>query len=73
MAVFEPLDRRVTHLGFIDVKLLTSAAFLTGLLAAKLLPEVLAADVRWYAGLALACAFHPMWLLLTRPSRRRTT
>jgi hypothetical protein len=49
----------------IDVKLLTGAAFLTGLVVAKLFPHVLTADIGSYVLLAFACGFHPMLLLLT--------
>lgn len=67
MTVFEPLNKQVSRLGFVDIKLLTSAAFVAGLLAAKLFPAVIMADAGWYVLLALACASHPMLLLLTRP------
>jgi hypothetical protein len=66
MTVLEQLNNQVSRLGFVDVKLLTSAAFVTGLLVAKLFPAVLTADTGWYVLLAFACASHPMLLLLTR-------
>jgi hypothetical protein len=66
MSVLEQLNNRVSRLGFVNVKLLTGAAFLTGLLVGKLLPAVLTADIGWYVLLAFACASHPMRLLLTR-------
>jgi hypothetical protein len=65
MSALEALNRKVNRLGFIDVKLLTGAAFVSGLVAAKLFPDVLTADIGWYALLAFACAFHPMLLLLS--------
>jgi hypothetical protein len=66
MSVLEQLNNQVSRLGFVDVKLLTGAAFLTGLLVAKLFPAVLMADSGWYVLLAVACASHPMLLLLTQ-------
>ena len=36
MSALEQLNKQVNRLGFIDVKLLSGAAFLTGLLVAKL-------------------------------------
>jgi hypothetical protein len=66
MSVLEPLNRQVSRLGFVDVKLLTIAAFVAGLLAAKLFPAVVMADSGWYVFLAVACASHPMLLLLMR-------
>ena len=73
MSVLEELNRQVNRLGFIDVKLLSGAAFLTGLLVAKLFPDVLTAGTGWYVLLAFACAFHPMLLLLTRDGRGTTS
>ena len=64
MSVLGDLNKQVNRLGFIDVKLLTSAAFVTGLMVAKLFPDVLTAGTGWYVLLALACAFHPMLQLL---------
>jgi hypothetical protein len=66
MAVLEELNKQVNRLGFIDVKLLSGAAFLTGLVMAKLFPDVLTAGTGWYVLLAFACAVHPMLLLFTR-------
>lgn len=66
MSVLDPLNKQVSRLGFVDVKLLTGAAFVTGLVVAKLFPAVLTVDARWYGFTALACAAHPMFLLLTR-------
>jgi hypothetical protein len=65
MSALEALNRKVNRLGFIDVKLLTGAAFVSGLVVAKLFPNVLTAGIGWYALLAVACAFHPMLLLLS--------
>jgi hypothetical protein len=73
MSVLEQLNHSVSRLGFVDVKLLTGAAFLTGVLIAKLFPAVLAADTGWYVLLALACAAHPMLLLLTHSVRSATS
>jgi len=70
MSALEQLNKQVNRLGFIDVKLLSGAAFLTGLLVAKLFPGVLTAGTEWYVLLAVACAVHPMLLLLTRDGRR---
>jgi len=66
MSVLGELNKQVNRLGFIDLKLLTGAAFVTGLVVAKLFPDLLTAATGWYVLLALACAFHPMLLLLTR-------
>lgn len=66
MSVLGPLDKQVNRLGFIDVKLLTGSAFATGLVVAKLFPDVLTASTGWYVLLALTCAIHPMLLLVTR-------
>lgn len=38
MSVLGELNRQVNRLGFIDMKLLTSAAFVSGLVMAKLFP-----------------------------------
>jgi hypothetical protein len=73
MSVLEPLNRQVSRLGFVDIKLLTSAAFVAGLLAAKLFPAVLTADTGWYVLIALACSSHPMLLLLTRSASGATS
>jgi hypothetical protein len=66
MSVLQQLNNQVGRLGFVDIKLLTIAAFSSGLLVAKLFPAVLTGETGWYALLAVACAFHPMFLLLTR-------
>ena len=66
MSVLGELNKQVNRLGFIDLKLLTGAAFVTGLVVAKLFPDLLTAGTGWYVLLALACAFHPMLLLMTR-------
>ena len=66
MSVLGELNKQVNRLGFIDLKLLTGAAFVTGLVVAKLFPDLLTAGTGWYVLIALACAFHPMLLLLTR-------
>ena len=73
MSVLEQLNTQVSRLGFVDVKLLTGAAFVAGLLAAKLFPAMLTADTGWYVLLAFACASHPMLLLLTRSVRGATS
>jgi hypothetical protein len=46
MSVLGQLNKRVNRLGFVDMKLLTGAAFLTGVVAAKLFPDVLMVDTR---------------------------
>jgi hypothetical protein len=65
MSALERLNRKVSRLGFIDVKLLTGAAFVSGLVVANLFPDVLTAGIGWYALLAFACALHPMLLHLS--------
>ncbi len=73
MPVLHQLDRRVQRLSFIDVKLTSVSAFFFGLVVAKLFPEVLTLGTWWYVGLAVACIFHPVLLLLARDGGSPTT
>ncbi len=64
MSIFKFFDTRARRLGIIDTKLVQSAVFCIGLLAAKIFPDILRIDYIWFILFAAIFAIRPLYTFL---------
>lgn len=59
MLFWTDMDRRARRLGILDTKLAQAAAIFMALAVVKLFPQIMAASIWWFIGLAALCAIKP--------------
>jgi len=64
MSIFRFFNNRAKRLGIIDIKLVQSAVFLIGIIAAKIFPEILRIDTIWFILFAAIFAIRPLYTFL---------
>ncbi len=61
MGILEDMDQRAKKLGIIDIKLAQMAAAFSGLVIAKLIPQIMDLSIWWFVGLLVICAIKPFY------------
>jgi hypothetical protein len=62
MPLLEEMTRRVKKFDIIDVKLAQVVVMFLALIIAKLIPEVMDINIRWFVVLLIICAIKPFYV-----------